>query len=411
MKKMNRQGFLAMFTFIALVLLLSIQVIWLFQAAKIEEQKFNNKVTAALKVARSEIGKRAPNCDNMMNYLCGSKCKHTDKMKSISTVDSIIKAKLIEYNIELDYTFEISDSVIANTGKFFGPRCYLENLNGLLEKDGIQIRLQFPGRSKFLMAQIRGTFLLAFFSILFVAISFFITLQMFMRERKMVEQTTHFINNMVHEFQTPLSNIRLATGLIRKREVSSTDEKINEYTGVILKENQKLQTHVEEILKVSSDGLNNSPSDRVDIHETIRSSVDDYLHKLEAVDGVIKLDLKAAKHIMTADEKQFSLIMSNLIDNAIKYTVHKPLITILTQNHKDELIIKISDNGIGIEKSEHLRIFDRYYRVATGDIHNVKGFGLGLTFVKQMVESYHGRIKVSSVLGKGTTFTIHLPVL
>lgn len=410
MKRMQRQGYLAMFTFFALVVLMTIQVIWLFQAAKIEEQRFNQKVTSALKEARTEIGLRAPSCDNMMNYLCGAKCKHSDKMASIAVVDSIIKAKLTAYNISLAYTFEISDSIDANEANILGRRCYLESLNGLLEKDGIQIRLQFPNRNQFILAQFKGVFLLAFISILFVAFSFFITFQMFTRERKMVEQTTHFINNMVHEFQTPLSNIRLATGLIRKRDSAHIDEKINEYTGVILKENQKLQGHVEEILKVSNNGMNNSPSDRVDIHETIRSAVDDYLHKLEAVDGVIKLDLKAVHQVLTADEKQFSLIISNLIDNAIKYTVQKPLIIISTENQGKELIIKINDNGIGIEKSEQSKIFDRYYRVSTGDIHNVKGFGLGLTFVKQMVEAYKGRIKVSSSLGKGTTFTLIFPI-
>jgi two-component system, OmpR family, phosphate regulon sensor histidine kinase PhoR len=409
MKKMQRQGYLALFTFAALVILMTLQVLWLFQTARLEEQRFNQKVTEALKEARKEIGQRAPSCNKMMNYLCGEQCPHADQMKSISEVDSIIKIKLSDYNISLAYTFEITDSLQANHAKLFGPRCYLQSLNGLLEKDGIQIRLLFPNRNQFILEQIKGTFLLAIFSILFVGISFLITFQMFTRERKMLEQTTHFINNLVHEFQTPLSNIRLATGLIRKRETASRDEKIGEYTGVILKENQKLQNHVEEILKVSNSGWNNTPSDPVNVHDSIRSVVDDFLHKLDAVDGVIKLDLKAPHPVITADEKQFALVLSNLIDNAIKYSLHKPLITLSTHEQDQNLIIKVADNGIGIEKGELAKIFDRYYRVATGDIHNVKGFGLGLTFVKQKVESFNGKIKVISHPGKGSTFILSLP--
>jgi len=410
MKKMHRQGYLALFTFAALVILMTLQVLWLFQTAKLEEQRFNQKVTAALKEAGNEIGQRAPTCNKMMNYLCGEQCPHSEKMRSISEIDSIIKAKLASYTISLDYTFEISDSLTKNQTKLFGSRCYLQSLNGLLEKDGIQISLRFPDRNQFILAQIKGTFLLAIFSILFVASSFLITFQMFTRERKMLEQTTHFINNLVHEFQTPLSNIRLATGLIRKREPASSDEKINEYTGVILKENQKLQNHVEEILKVSNSGWANTPSDPVNVHDSIRSVVDDFLHKLEAVDGVVKLDLKAPHPIITADEKQFTLVLSNLVDNAIKYSLHKPLISVSTLEQDQHLIIKVADNGIGIEKGEQTKIFDRYYRVATGDIHNVKGFGLGLTFVKQKVESFNGKVKIVSSPGKGSTFILSFPI-
>ncbi len=410
MKKMQRQGYLALLTFAALVVLMTLQVLWLLQTARLEEQRFNQKVTSALKEAGNEIGQRAPACNKMMNYLCGEQCPHAEKMRSISEVDSIIKAKLSAYSISLEYTFEISDSISRSQSKLFGSRCYLQSLNGLLEKDGIQISLRFPDRNQFILAQIKGTFLLAIFSIVFVAVSFLITFQMFTRERKMLEQTTHFINNLVHEFQTPLSNIRLATGLIRKRETASNDEKIGEYTGVILKENQKLQNHVEEILKVSNSGWSNTLSDPVNVHDAIRSVVDDFLHKLEAVDGVIKLDLKAPHPIIVAEEKQFTLILSNLIDNAIKYSLHKPMISISTHQQDQSLIIKVTDNGIGIEKGEQAKIFDRYYRVSTGDIHNVKGFGLGLTFVKQKVESFNGKIKILSSPGKGSTFILSFPI-
>jgi two-component system, OmpR family, phosphate regulon sensor histidine kinase PhoR len=412
MKKVNRHRFLAIFTFAALVVLLAVQVSWLFQAAKFEEQRFNRKVNDALKEARDEIGRRVPSCNYMKSYLCGETFQPDDKHSTVQEIDSIIKSKLEIHHIELEYTFGITDSVntTENKEKLFGTKCYLQSLNGLLEKNGIQIQLRFPNKNQFLLSQIRGAFLLAFVSVLFLAFSFIITFQMFMREQKMVQQTTDFINNMVHEFQTPLSNIRLATNLIRKREAADSDPKINEYTGVILKENQKMHGHVEEILKVSVTQKGTQNFEEADVHEIIRSVVDDFHHKLVAVDGVIKLDLKASNHRVFADPMQISLVFSNLIDNALKYTIHVPVIVISSYIKEKYMVLKVADNGIGMEKSELDKIFEKYYRISTGDIHNVKGFGLGLTYVKKIVESYKGKIKVASTPGKGTTFSIKFPI-
>jgi two-component system phosphate regulon sensor histidine kinase PhoR len=411
MKKNNRQRYLAILTFLALAILLAVQVYWLFKAARLEEENFNQQVNKALTEARKEIGKTLDTCSDMNNYLCGRPCLHSVRQKKIAELDSIIHSKLDIYHINLDYTFNITDSdSVQNKSKLFGTKCYLQSLNGVLEKDGIQIRLQFPDRNQFLVAQIRGAFLLAFIAVLFVFVSFIITFTMFRKERMMSQQTSDFINNMVHEFQTPLSNIRLATSLIRKKEKMISDEKVIEYLSVIQNENQKLEKHVEDILKVACPANNQKLKETIDIHQLIKDTVTPFSTRIEGENGKIELLLDAPKFIIEAASDHIKLIISNLIDNAIKYTVKRPHIVITTRNSGSQLIVAVKDNGIGIDKKDLSNIFEKYFRVSTGDVHNVKGFGLGLTYVKKLVEQYKGKIEVESSKTSGTVFTITLPL-
>lgn len=411
MSKINKQGFLAFFTFIALVILLGIQVNWIFKAAKLEEENFNRTVTKALAEARQEIGKTASTCNEMKDYLCGNPCQVDVRKQKIAEIDSIIKSKLEIFHINLEYTFEITDSAfIPSNTKIFGAKCYLQSLNGLLEKDGIKIRLEFPDRNQFILAQIRGEFLMAFFAVIFVMFSFIFTSRMFRKEREMVQHTSDFINNMVHEFQTPLSNIRFAANLIRKKEHTINDEKVSEYVSVIIHENHKLEKNVEEILKVMCDGNDIGSLEAVDLHPLIQNTCNDFKTRIESLQGTITTDFSATHSTIEATTDHFKLIFSNLIDNAIKYSAGSPQIIISTKNHGNNIQIAVKDNGIGMEKKELPKIFEKYYRVSTGDVHNVKGFGLGLTYVKKLIEKYGGKIEVNSSVGKGTVFTIFVPL-
>lgn len=411
MKKIDRQGFLAITTFIALIVLMVIQVNWLFNAARLEEQNFNQTVAKALNKSREEIGSRVPVCNNMKNYLCGHPCHVATKKKTIDEIDSIIRSNLNNYQIELGYKFEITDSIyVAKDSKLFGSRCYLQSLNGVLEKDGIQIRLEFPARNQFLLAQMKSSFMLAIFSVLFVMVSFIVTFRMFKKERLIVKQTSDFINNMVHEFQTPLSNIRFAASLIKKKEGVINDEKVVEYTNVILKENQKLENHVVNILKVSCGNENDCSLESVDIHQVIVDTGAEFKTRLDALNGKIEYNLDAKHHTLNVAADHFVLIFSNLIDNAIKYSALAPQITISTNNRRNSIEIGVKDNGIGIETKDLSMVFEKYYRVSTGNVHNVKGFGLGLTYVKKLIEQYKGKIEVLSSKNSGTLFTITLPL-
>jgi len=410
MRVNNQQRYLAFFTFLALIAILAIQVNWLFNAAKLEEDNFNQLVNKALNEAKHEIGKTAATCTDMNDFLCGNPGKDKVRKKKIAEIDSIISAKLAYYNISLDYTFEVAETDVKESGKkLFRAKCYRQDLNGLLEKEGIKILVEFPGRNQFLLGQLRGTFLLAFFSIIFVMISYLLTSRMFRKERQMLQQTSDFINNMVHEFQTPLSNIRFAASLIKKKESNINDPKISEYLSVIVAENHKMEKNVEEILKISCNN-NENPYEDVDLNKIISQICSEFKPRIESLNGEIDCSHESQAVTFKGSPDHFKLIFSNLIDNAIKYSPENPHITISTKKLSGGIQIKVKDNGLGIEKKYQTQIFEKYFRVPTGDIHNVKGFGLGLTYVKKLVEGYRGKIDVVSSKGSGTVFTIFLPL-
>ncbi|MDA3881416.1 MAG: HAMP domain-containing sensor histidine kinase [Prolixibacteraceae bacterium] len=408
--KIEKQTILALFTFFALLIILFVQVNWVFKAAKLEEEHFNSNINNALADARKEIAQSVKECPDMQRYLCGHQCKGDIREQKINELDSIIRSNLEIQNINLDYTFEITDTTVIQRNKIFGNRCYLQSLNGLLEKENIKISLEFPARNQFILAQIRGVFLLAFISIIFVAVSFFITLKLFKKERMMLVQTSDFINNMVHEFQTPLSNIRFAANLGRKKAEKIHDEKLLEYINVILTENHKLGHNVEQILKLSSTSNNDSGYETIDMNQVITQVIESFRHRTESLKARTELHLNARESRIKGSLEHFRLIVSNLYDNALKYSPKDPHIIISTKNDNKKLIFSIQDNGIGIDKKYHRKIFEKYYRVSTGDIHNVKGFGLGLTLVKRIVEKYNGTITVSETKEQNTIFTIILPL-
>jgi two-component system phosphate regulon sensor histidine kinase PhoR len=411
-EKIDKQGLLATFTFTILVMLVLIQVGWIFRAASLEKQNFNHRVAIALKGARDEIGRRVPNCKDMTNYLCGRRCEVDVHQRKTAEIDSIIRENLVINNIDLPYTFLITDSILPQSkGKLFTSACYLQNLNGLIDQNGIQIRVQFPSRNQFLMAQLYGIMGISVLFILFVMFSFVFTFRMFRKEKALLLHTTDFVNNMVHEFQTPIANMRFATNLIRKLKPVGNKEKTDEYTGVILEETERLQAHVESILRVAGNGNYTAENEVVDMKEIIEDVINRFKYRIESSDASIKFFADADCHDIEAERGAISLVISNLIDNALKYVSQKPHIQISTLNHQSKLIIRVSDNGIGISKENQVKIFDKFYRVSTGDVHNVKGFGLGLTYVKKVTLQYHGQVAVESEPNKGSIFTLTFPIV
>ncbi len=405
--KDKNKKWLPILTFSALILLLIVQVGYLFRAADLEHQNFNHRVSIALKEARDEITTLATRSNAINDYITGASCRKHTEADIIDEVDSIVSARLQMNNIDLEYTFEVVDTCPQRRRMpMFGACCYAQSINGGLHSAGMHLKVEFPERKEFLMHQITGAFFLSLLSIGVVAVSFFLTYRMFRREKMLHTHTIDFINNMVHEFQTPLANIRLATGLILKKQQNNDWEKIQQYSGIIVAENEKMQKHIENILDISCrTGQQNIPSP-INICKILETLADEFTPRATNANGTISLILNAKNHIIHGDASQFRLIFSNLIDNALKYANQNPEIEIETHNDKNHLVIAIKDNGIGISASDKEHIFDKFFRVSTGDVHNTKGFGLGLTYVKKLTESYGGRIMVASEPGVGTTFTL-----
>lgn len=244
--------------------------------------------------------------------------------------------------------------------------------------------------------------------------AFYLTLRTMLRQKKLSEIKNDFINNMTHEFKTPLATISLAVDALKNEKVMGSPEKMTYFSSIIKEENQRMNRQVETILKAAlmekqEVQLMLRP---IHLHEVIENVVDNFTLQLEDKNGKAEVFLNATNDLIDADEVHLSNLVNNLIDNSIKYSKDNvpPDIRITTSSDDKKIMIRLEDNGIGMSKETVKRIFEKFYRAHTGNIHNVKGFGLGLSYVKTMVEAHGGDIKVESVLGKGSVFNIELPL-
>lgn len=253
----------------------------------------------------------------------------------------------------------------------------------------------------------------ALFTIIILA-AFYLTVRTMLRQKKLGEIKNDFINNMTHEFKTPIATISLAVDAMRNQKVIHDQEKLGYFSGIIKEENQRMNRQVETILKASQ--LERQEVDLalspVHVHEIITDVVENFALQLEDKKGKIEVKLGANNDLIEADEVHFSNLVNNLMDNAVKYAKENvpPAIKLTTQSNGKNFTMRIEDNGIGMNRDTVKRIFERFYRAHTGNVHNVKGFGLGLSYVKTMVEAHEGEIKAESVLGKGSTFTVDFPL-
>lgn len=266
----------------------------------------------------------------------------------------------------------------------------------------------------FALQSLKWSFVTAIFFSIIILAAFYLTVRTMLRQKKLGEIKNDFINNMTHEFKTPIATISLAVDAMRNEKVISDREKLGYFNSIIKEENQRMNRQVETILKASQlekqeVDLNLQP---VHVHEVVKEVVDNFVLQLEDKKGKVELSLGAQNDLINADEVHFSNLVNNLVDNAVKYAKEKvpPVIKLTTQSNDKIFTIKIEDNGIGMNRDSLKRIFEKFYRAHTGNVHNVKGFGLGLSYVKTMVEAHHGDIKAESTLGKGSSFTIDIPL-
>ena len=398
------------------------QLYWINKAWDIKEKQFNYSVNVALRNVATKLLEQR-----------GDTNAYIEPIKQLSSnyflvsvydtlhpflLESLLKSEFKTRNISLDFEYWIydcfTDSMIYGNYVNTSEEQIIEKQKTFLptkwNKNGHSFGVYFPKKEGYIVSQM-GIWLFSSVILLIVIIFFSYTMFVILKQKRLSEITTDFINNMTHEFKTPISTINLSSEVLMNPEIINNPERLKKYSEIIYDENNRLKNMVERLLQMATFDstdfkLNKS---ELDVHEIIKQSAERFNLSLNEREGKIEFSLNVEKPVIIADKVHLINIFANLIDNAIKYSAEKPILKINTKNSKNEIEISFEDNGIGISKEAQRQVFKKFYRVPTGNIHNVKGFGLGLNYVKIMVEAHKGTINLKSELNKGSVFTVVLP--
>jgi two-component system phosphate regulon sensor histidine kinase PhoR len=397
------------------------QIYWVKRAFGLKEAEFDRQVNTALFNVASQIFS-----------LNNTPSPANNPVKQISTnyyvvmVNSDIDANLLEFllrsefekrNIQADFEYGIYDC--THEKMVYGNYVKLSDKVSKREQNpnlpkwvnaGYYFGVQFPNREAQILNQM-GIWSFSSAVLLIVIVFFGYTLFVILKQKRLSEIQKDFINNMTHEFKTPISTIAVSTEVLKDSNIVQQPERLLQYATIIENENKRLKQHVERVLQMAKldkedVGLK---KEAVNLHEIIQEVVHSIDLALQEKKGSIHLSLHAPSSDLQADRHHLTNVIFNLLDNAIKYCSNQPSITIRTELNGNNFSLTVEDNGIGISDENKRRIFQKFYRVPTGNVHDVKGFGLGLHYVKQIVEAHRGRITVASEPGKGCAFTILLP--
>lgn len=339
-------------------------------------------------------------------------------------LDSILRQELLKQKIHYSYLFFVT--TLQPGSKHFSDLNTADRIADSLSIDYHKINLApsnsfvepeflflfFPNQDRDIFKEMWPLLITSVVVVVIMIFSFYYIVANNLKQKKLSEIKNDFISNMTHEFKTPISTISLASEMLGDSSIAQTPDKQQRYLKMIRDENKRLSVLVESILQTSilDKGEFKLKLSDVDVHEIINAAINNTQLLIDQRRGVVNTILKAQKHVLKADRVHLTNIVFNLIDNAIKYTKETPEITITTYNTAEGIMIQVRDNGIGISRENQRKIFDKFYRVPTGNLHNVKGFGLGLSYVLAVVLKHKGTISVNSEPGKGSTFNVHFPI-
>jgi signal transduction histidine kinase len=334
------------------------------------------------------------------------------------TLDTIIKTQFSNLGIRAKYEYVVSsdtDSTIYASNGYSNSFSKPALKGNLFPNDFFtrkySLSIFFPNQKAYLLRSLGFMTVTTFFLTLIIIFSFSITLYTIFKQKRLSEIKSDFVSNMTHELKTPISTISLASQMLNDRSIPDENKSIAYLGGIIGEESKRLGLQVEKVLQMAifEKTRLKLKLKEIDVHQVIERVVCSFSIQIQNVGGKLIKNLKAENPICTADEIHITNVVNNLLDNALKYRNGNPEIEILTRNASKGIIVGIKDNGIGISREEQKRIFDQFYRVPTGNVHNVKGFGLGLCYVKKIAEEHHGKIWIESSLGKGSEFSLFLP--
>ncbi|MBS1588127.1 MAG: HAMP domain-containing histidine kinase [Bacteroidetes bacterium] len=399
-----------------------IQMSWIKNAISLRKQQHEQDINTAISRIKEEfyqnyfgfIG-QTPLDENTKNFLLQ---KFTTSFMEKEDVNRVIAQSIKRSGIKDRYEYVIKD--IFQNPIFISPGFKNEHINNTIrvqltpENSAFRetLYLYFDEDNGYLIHQLGWVILGSVVFTIIIISAFALTVRQMFNQKKLSEIKSDFINNMTHELKTPLATISLAVDALTNEKVINNTDKIRYYSAMIKDENKRMNKQVEKILQVARIERQEIKLNlqTLNAHDIIQKVANNLSLQIEERKGSLTLKLAAAKHTIEADDVHFSNIVFNLLDNAIKYSKDEPRIEIETLNKSNMLLINVTDNGIGMNKETQARVFEKFYRAHTGNLHNVKGFGLGLSYVKAMAEAHGGRVHLESAPGKGSTFSIYFPL-
>ena len=405
----------------AVICIIIFQIIWTKKTFNEKEQEFTRTINIALYNVAEKMSNfnnaQLPN-ENPVNQISST--------YYVVNINNIIDANILEHylrtefeyrNMHIDYEYAIYDcesnkmvygnyiSSTQNSEKFERKKKF-----PVYNEFTYYFGINFPSKNSYLIKGMRIWILISI--VLIIAIVFFgYSIFVIFKQRKLSEVQKDFINNMTHEFKTPISTIGISTEVISKPEIMNEPDRLFNYVDIIEKQNKRLESQVEKVLQMAyiEKRKFKLKLEEINIHELINNIISNFQLSLKPEKGSIDTEFNATNINVKADKLHLTNVISNLLDNSIKYGDKETKILIRTINENQKLEISIIDNGIGIEKKYLKKIFNKFYRVPTGNIHNVKGFGLGLNYVAKIIKAHKWKIKVRSEINKGSTFEITIP--
>lgn len=344
----------------------------------------------------------------------------TERISS-ETLDKIIHQELNNNGIEIPYQFAILNpfgQVMMKSGNarlnevFFRTNYKILLFPNDIFNSGNVLFLYVPNQASYILQTMGWLLGSSFLFVIIIIFSFIYIIRTIFRQKKLDEMKTDFINNMTHEFKTPIATIGISSEVLREPEILKDESRLKKFVGIIQEENKRLGSQVERVLQMAvlDRGDFKLNISQVDIHEIINNAVEKINLQVQQKNGTVLTELEAQNHNLPGDAVHLTNVIFNLLDNGNKYSPENPQIKVSSNNADNGILISIEDKGIGMTKEAMKNIFEKFYRVPTGNIHNVKGFGLGLAYVKKIVEAHKGQIMVSSELNKGSKFELFLPL-
>jgi signal transduction histidine kinase len=334
-------------------------------------------------------------------------------------VKDLLDKELKSEGVDLNFEYAVYDDDLSTTVKSLNFKKNPESTLGIKvfldnnDESNYILYVDFPERKKFLLSSILWMILLSVLFTGIIILAYSSAIYQLIKQRQISQIKTDFINNMTHEFKTPIATINLALDSIKNPKILNDEEKVKRYLRMIKDENKRMHAQVENVLRISKLEKNelNISKERIKLHDLIMDAITHIELIVEDKKGYVKSHLNASKSSVLANETHFTNVIVNILDNAVKYSDDAPKIDVYTENIGNNIILKISDQGNGMSKQVAKRVFEKFYREHTGNVHNVKGHGLGLAYVKRIVDDHQGHISVESEKGKGSTFIINLPLI